>query len=280
MATILHIEDRPNLLKQVKNTLADEGLRVLQAISKSEAIAMYRKMPGEISGVLTDIRLEEDDPQNIDGIKIAEEIRRLNPRMPLFGYSGHEQFGAHEHFDKYFVKGSPNAEESLVANINKIVNAVESYSTNRFEHVSSEILDVAKKYKISSEDLSTLSRCMPWSDEVFKAVYELHESFSEETSTPKNRSIELISKDSEIGSSLGLVNSVPILIINDTDTFVCELLTFPMIYAYGDGPDVAITEFLEVLNFYRDAFSSTEIEIEHEIPRLKKYLEHCFEKSL
>jgi DNA-binding response OmpR family regulator len=82
--TVLVVEDETLINWDVSDTLREEGFDVLQAFSGEEAVAQLERRR-DIRLVFTDVNL----PGEIDGIALADEIRRRWPATELLMTSAH-----------------------------------------------------------------------------------------------------------------------------------------------------------------------------------------------
>jgi two-component system, cell cycle sensor histidine kinase and response regulator CckA len=84
--TILVAEDEYSVRKLTRHLLANNGYRVLEASDGMEALALVREYPGTIHLLITDVVMP-----NLNGRRLAEEIRLLRPEIRILymsGYSG------------------------------------------------------------------------------------------------------------------------------------------------------------------------------------------------
>jgi PAS domain S-box-containing protein len=81
--TILLVEDEENLLALVAQMLEMLGFTVLMASDGLQAVDLYRERGKEIDLVMTDLTMPR-----MDGAKLTEELRRLNPDVRVVLASG------------------------------------------------------------------------------------------------------------------------------------------------------------------------------------------------
>ncbi|MGH9542830.1 MAG: PAS domain S-box protein [Terriglobales bacterium] len=84
--TVLLVEDEDGVRSVVKETLEVAGFRVLEASMWQEAIAHCRDHQGPIDLLLTDVVMPE-----VNGWKLAEQIRSLRPESKLLLISGYAE---------------------------------------------------------------------------------------------------------------------------------------------------------------------------------------------
>ena len=76
---ILLVEDEPLVLLVAQDALEAGGYKVVPAQLASEALNVLDSRIGELSGLVTDIRL----PGGSDGWEIARRARELKPDLPV-----------------------------------------------------------------------------------------------------------------------------------------------------------------------------------------------------
>jgi len=81
--TILLVEDEANILAVTSTVLGNGGYKILQAAGGIEALEIYRKQPGEISLVLTDIMMP-----GMGGVELARAVREINPQARIVASTG------------------------------------------------------------------------------------------------------------------------------------------------------------------------------------------------
>ena len=85
-ATVLVVEDEPDVLEVTQNALVDAGHRVFPARNGAEALDLLRS-DTPLDLMVSDVVL----PGGISGVEIAREARRLRPELPVLlasGYAG------------------------------------------------------------------------------------------------------------------------------------------------------------------------------------------------
>ncbi len=73
---VLLVEDEPDMVRGLRDTLTFEGFRVISAATGAEGVSMFRKNRPHL--VLLDLMLPD-----MNGYRVCEEIRRLDPKVPL-----------------------------------------------------------------------------------------------------------------------------------------------------------------------------------------------------
>lgn len=79
---ILVVEDDPMIQQLLEIVISGTGATVIKAFDGAEAIRLFRE--NRIDMVLLDKRLPE-----MDGFKILEEMKLINPDVPVIGQSAH-----------------------------------------------------------------------------------------------------------------------------------------------------------------------------------------------
>ena len=117
--TALVVEDEWLLLDVVEAELCEEGFEVVTATSGQEALSKLEEAAGEISCLLTDIRLGN----GADGWKIAERARQLNPKLPVIYMTGdsHVQWQANG-VSESILLSKPFALSQLTSAVLKLIN--------------------------------------------------------------------------------------------------------------------------------------------------------------
>jgi len=112
MATILTVDDEPQILQTVGGILADEGFEVLTATDGDTALRLVREEAPDL--VLLDIALPDQD-----GLEVLSEIKRQNPLLPVIMISAYgsvenavkaTRLGAYD-----FIEKPPHADKILLS---------------------------------------------------------------------------------------------------------------------------------------------------------------------
>ncbi len=82
--TILLVEDEDKVRLITKSLLENIGFSVLEAVNGKEALELYRKNATDIRLVVTDMGMPV-----MDGYELFNELKKLNPRLPIIVSSGH-----------------------------------------------------------------------------------------------------------------------------------------------------------------------------------------------
>ncbi len=85
---LLIVDDQEFYLKSLEMSLKRKFV-VDTSTNYADAI---RKLKGEFDAALIDIRLDEKDEENIDGLKIVEWIRMNRPHIAAFVMSAYREF--------------------------------------------------------------------------------------------------------------------------------------------------------------------------------------------
>ena len=83
--TILVVEDEPNLRAMVRDSLSEQGYKVLQAGQGVEALDVCRKHDNGIDLVLTDIVM----PEGMTGFELGQKILARKPDMKIIYTTGY-----------------------------------------------------------------------------------------------------------------------------------------------------------------------------------------------
>jgi CheY-like chemotaxis protein len=89
MKVVLLVEDEPLILINIQDALEEGGYAVITAATGQEALEALEDRAGELSGIITDIRLGSGP----DGWEVARHARELKPSLAVVyatGDSAHE----------------------------------------------------------------------------------------------------------------------------------------------------------------------------------------------
>ena len=83
--TILLVDDEPGIRKSLSTALKDEGYQVLRSDKGEKAIDLISGPDGEaVDLVLLDVWLP-----GLDGLKTLQELKKIQPELPVIMISGH-----------------------------------------------------------------------------------------------------------------------------------------------------------------------------------------------
>ena len=88
MKKILIVDDQPLYLRSLEMALKRK-YQVSSALSYAQAIDILQD---DIEIALVDVRLQEDDEHNTDGLKILEWIMKNKPNIPVCMISAYQTF--------------------------------------------------------------------------------------------------------------------------------------------------------------------------------------------
>jgi two-component system cell cycle sensor histidine kinase/response regulator CckA len=86
--SILLVDDEEPIRKLMRVVLSDTGFRILQAGSSDEALGLLESHGASVHLVVTDIQM----PPGMDGLSLAEAVRRRYPDLPVLFISGYSHF--------------------------------------------------------------------------------------------------------------------------------------------------------------------------------------------
>ncbi len=81
MATILAVDDDPQVREMLDTLFTEAGYQVVTAADGKEAMANFRKQPAEV--VVADILMPEKD-----GLETLQELHQIAPEVPVIAISG------------------------------------------------------------------------------------------------------------------------------------------------------------------------------------------------
>ena len=85
--SVLIVEDNPSWQMNYRELLEDEGYFVQVASTRQQAELLLKEQRFDLA--IIDIRLDESDPNNIEGIRLAERIEALETKLPVIMTSGY-----------------------------------------------------------------------------------------------------------------------------------------------------------------------------------------------
>ncbi|HSW04478.1 HD domain-containing phosphohydrolase [Aquabacterium sp.] len=87
LATVLCVDDEPNILSSLKRVLRSEGLCVMTATSGPQALAMMEQMPFDL--VISDMRMP-----GMDGAQLLEQVHQRWAQVVRILLTGHADIGS------------------------------------------------------------------------------------------------------------------------------------------------------------------------------------------
>jgi DNA-binding NtrC family response regulator len=115
---ILIVDDLDHYLVFVSNIFKYMlGFDTVTAGSYEKAMDILKNSENKIDLALLDIRLDESDPSNIDGLRILEWINEHHPQIPVFMMSAYKEFGYAEKAinmgARHFFRKPPEVDELI-----------------------------------------------------------------------------------------------------------------------------------------------------------------------
>jgi len=120
---VLVVDDDPELLQYIANTLTRGGVPAIGANSGIEALSIFQQRKREIRLLLTDIVM----PQTT-GMELAAAIATLDPKLPVIFMTGYktdhlEQFG--QALEGHAVLGKPFTPAELLSIVKDALSKIE-----------------------------------------------------------------------------------------------------------------------------------------------------------
>lgn len=84
---VLVVDDLPDWQFILKEQLTDDGFEVVTADSVQTALEVIKRIKFDLA--LLDIRLDETDEGNVDGLNLAYEIKKINPDTKIIVLTGY-----------------------------------------------------------------------------------------------------------------------------------------------------------------------------------------------
>ena len=97
---ILYVDDEPVIVDIQKQILKKLGYTVTGRTSSTEALEAFRSMPEKFNIVITDMTMP-----NITGDKLAQEIKRIRPDVPVILCTGFSEKLDHQHASQMNIDG-------------------------------------------------------------------------------------------------------------------------------------------------------------------------------
>lgn len=119
---ILVVDDEEFVAMLAKRVLTDAGYRVVMAKDGMEAIDIYKKLKNQIALVILDFTMPI-----MDGADVFDELRRINPRVPVMLSSG---FAEQEKLRSMLAKGlrgfmpKPYSQEKLLLQVRSTLDSL------------------------------------------------------------------------------------------------------------------------------------------------------------
>ena len=103
MATVLCIDDEPSAIQTRRLLLESEGYQVIDASTGKEGIQLFQS--NKIDVVIVDYWMS-----GMNGLAVAQEIKQLNPAMPVIMLSGLPELPGEAVgiADRWILKGRPS----------------------------------------------------------------------------------------------------------------------------------------------------------------------------
>ena len=95
-ATILVVDDEPQIRDITAAMLTRHGYRVLTASDGSEAVALFSTRSTEVKLVITDLVMP-----NLDGVALAGIVRHMSPGVRVLAISGLSSSGRNGKVEKF-----------------------------------------------------------------------------------------------------------------------------------------------------------------------------------
>lgn len=86
---ILLVDDIPEYLDDFE-MLLPESTEAVKALTIKKAMALFEESSLDLC--IIDIRLDEEDPENREGMELLQWIKRLRPDMPVIMVSAYHEF--------------------------------------------------------------------------------------------------------------------------------------------------------------------------------------------
>lgn len=253
MTGILLVEDRLENRNSYAILFKRQGFEVYEAEGYKDAINFYQRAASKISGVITDIRLDESKVKERAGTELARTIRVYDKDIPIIGISAFDlDQPSDDVFNLLLKKSSTDSTKDFLCNISNITNIFEDYEAAKFSDAPVKLMNFKKKYSISDKDFKYLISSIPLSEKLSETMINLHEiAYSSQDDSVKDIDLEIIEPDSKLGNKYNLKKSLPIVIVETLENvFLAEVYTLPTIFTYGQSREEATNLLLDSLTDY------------------------------
>lgn len=136
---VLVVDDAPDMLTTLERLLRADGFDVRVAASRAEALAVFTAERFHV--VIVDIRLDQHDPENRDGIVVMQDIKAIDPTVGVLvltnhadievavkvmqpGQNGQSIFGISKSLAHDFIVKAPDTLSTLGQSVQKICDEV------------------------------------------------------------------------------------------------------------------------------------------------------------
>jgi two-component system NtrC family sensor kinase len=110
---VLLVDDNDDVAQSVRNLLQDAGYRVEAAANADEALRLVTSANLGVDVVLSDIVM----PGALNGIGLAEELRRIRPRLPVVLMSGYSEEASRAIALGFSIVAKPFSADTLVRSL-------------------------------------------------------------------------------------------------------------------------------------------------------------------
>ena len=110
---VLLVDDNEDVAQSVRNLLQDAGFRVEAAANADEALRLVTSANLGVDVVLSDIVM----PGALNGIGLAEELRRIRPRLPVLLMSGYSEEASRAIALGFSIVAKPFSSDTLVRSL-------------------------------------------------------------------------------------------------------------------------------------------------------------------
>lgn len=251
--TILLVEDHEDIRDHLALQFHQEGAHVLTAANSDEAYGIFQRRASEVAALVTDVRLDENDPRDRGGLELAEKIADILPNLPLIGVTAYDPSVGAGVLDDVYEKKTPRAKRSIFRFIGSIISRAAAYDEARYADVPETLNRLRVKYGISSRDFATLvsSRrvsdlgrlaLLAWHDA--QGVVEGEDPEVEDRAAGGGRCLRFLNAGTHVRGSASLRSDVAVVIRSVSEGVIAELYGMPLVFTYGDTEDEAVSALL------------------------------------
>ena len=265
----------------------EAGARVLSAANTEDAYRIFQRQSSEISALVTDIRLSDEQEFDLSGVELARRIAAAEPDLPLYGLTAFEPQvgeGVLHRVLRKTVRDSSDP-DSIYKHVNVIVEDARRFDEGRFGGVPEELLGLKQKYRIASADFERLVSSWRVGDLGRLALLAWHDSRAQPAAQPEEQgstTIRFVPHGTPVANGQRLRGDMAVVTREANGGVIAELYGMPLVYGYGETPAEAVRALLEhLLNLQHtigdpDQFSDTSLV---DVVRFRAFLSLLFESA-
>jgi CheY-like chemotaxis protein len=253
---MLLVDDDGASLQQRRAMYDDVGFATLAVEDEYQAIREFIASPG-VDVVITDIRLHAKMPLDKSGVKLARQLKAINPDLPIVGYSA--AFAENELTDEerslftsFHARGNATPRE-IVKNVLFWKEIAIAAAGKRLAEAQTRLQRYREKYGQTSPEFSIMRFLVP--NRLVHTDGDI--SSVEDVLRRAGFELRLINRGTErptvTDSVAHLQSPLMLWLRRDGEVTISEVYGFSEFYSYGDNEEEAIANVLRLMDgFHRD----------------------------